>query len=646
VSEGQADGYRRADQDSNEAAAPRGRAQGIAEADSSDASARGQKDGAARGDADALAQAQADDYPRGRKDYYDTRFAESPQSRGEVLQKAAPASSKVASLLSNSALTQMFADIGFGPGGHGGPGVPAGNANPDYRYLRFKKTFPSAEENQAYADGAREGYAEGFRGGYSSAFEMSYKQAYGNGNRRGCDEARRRDYRADFERGARDGRERGYREAYDRAYRDQSRVAYDREFSPASNQTYRDNYDSLYKKHFEEARTAAYSARVNQLYSAAFDNARAAKYQEMYPRYAQSEYQRGQKDEAQDFAQRPVRITGIEATETIVNNVFEPGEALRAHIQVRNFANSEIRPQDLSLQIKARSPELSVVTVKAESLAKSLAPRSVTEIREALEFLANEQAAGRSVKFDVALVYQGKVIDTTTLEVRPNFALQVQLAETPSLKEGLPMPVRAKVTNISNKALNGVVLKVKTDADQIEVAQPTLNVGTIAAGETKVLEYTAIGRNVTSSGALQMGFIATEGGSVTGRRIGLLDLSRQFPVVNDYFIDLANASVSALRAPGVVRLNYTVRNQSRRLMYNSLQVKVRFLNTEDASNFVVIGPNPQFLMPLDRGESVKFTIPVMVKAASKGGVVEVEVQEAGVPVVIHREDFSQGQSLN
>jgi hypothetical protein len=641
LSDGQADGTRRADSDSNAAATPVGRAKGIAEANSSDATDRGRRDGTARGDADALAQAQASDYPRGRKDYKDAQYAQTPQSHSDVLQKPAPAASQLA-------LSQVFSTVASKIQGFADmrAAAPAPSAGPDYRYLQLKKNYPTAEENQAYSSGARAGYAQGFQSAYSAAYNSAYQPAFRQAQDNGCGEARRRDYRADFDHGMVEGRSRGYRESYDREYRRASDFAYGREFTPASDRAYHANYDAFYNRHFEEARSAAYAARVDQLYGAAFDDARSAKYNEMYPKYAESEYARGQKDEAQDFAQRPVRITGIEATETIANSVYEPGEALRVHVQLRNFAGSDLRAEDLAVQIKAKNTDLSTVTIKQETLAKALKAKSVTDVREALEFKANELAAGRSIKFDVAVSYQGRVIDTTTLEVRPNFLTQVELAETPSFKEGIAMPVRVKVTNSGDKAANGIVLSLKTNANQLEVAQPTITVGSLAAGESRVVEYSAIGRDISQAGPIQLGLVATEGGSVTGRRIGLLDLSRQFPLVNDYLIDLANNAVSALRAPGVVRIAYTVKNRSSRIMFNSLQLKVRFLNTEDPTNFVVIGPNPQFLLPTDQGETVNFMVPVLVKAANKGGVIEVEVQEAGKTVVIHREDFSQAQTLN
>jgi hypothetical protein len=626
--------------DSNNAATPEGRAKGIDQANSSDATDRGRRDGTARGDADALAQAQASDYARGRKDYNDAQFSQTPQSHGDVFQKPAPAALRAAlsQQLSVSAASQGLAEMRAA--------APAPSAGPDYRFLNLRRNFPTPEENQAYAAGAREGYAQGFQSGYSTSYNAGYQTAFNFARDKGCEEGRHRDHRADYERGEREGRDRGYRESYDREYRRASDFAYQREFTPASNRAYRANYDAFYNKHFEEARSAAYAARVDQLYGAAFDQARSDKYNEMYPKYAVSEYARGQKDEAQDFAQRPVRITGIEATETIANSVFEPGEALRVHVQLRNFAASDLRAEDLAVQIKARNTDLSTVTIKQESLTKALRAKSVTEVREALEFKANELAAGRSIKFDVAVSYQGRVIDTTTLEVRPNFMTQVELAETPSFKEGIAMPIRVKVTNSGDKTANGIVLNLKTNADQLEVAQPVINVGSLVAGESRIVEYSAIGRSISDASSIPLGFVATESGSVTGRRIGLLDLSRQFPVVNDYFIDLANNAVATLRTPGVVRVTYTVKNRSSRIMFNSLQLKVRFLNSEDPTNFVVIGPNPQFLSPMDQGESVSFMVPVLVKAANKGGVIEVEVQEAGRTVVIHREDFSQAQTLN
>jgi hypothetical protein len=316
------------------------------------------------------------------------------------------------------------------------------------------------------------------------------------------------------------------------------------------------------------------------------------------------------------------------------------------HLQLRNFADSQLRAQDLGVQVTLQDPSQGSATIKQEYLTKSLNAKSLNEVREALEFQFNESAADHAQNVKVTLTYQGKAIDSTVLQVVPRFMLQLELAETPSLKEGLPMPVRVKVKNIGNQPAQGVVLNLKANADQLEVAQPTSQVGAIAAGETKTVEYSVTGRDLSDSSTVQMGFVATEGASVSGRRVGVLDLSRQFPVVNDYRIDLANSGVAALRTAGLTRLNYTIKNVSRRLMYNSLQVKVTFRNTEDAANFVVVGPNPQYLLPMDQGETTSFTIPVLVKAANRGGVIEVEVQEAGRTVVIHREDFSQGQSLN
>jgi hypothetical protein len=64
----------------------------------------------------------------------------------------------------------------------------------------------------------------------------------------------------------------------------------------------------------------------------------------------------------------------------------------------------------------------------------------------------------------------------------------------------------------------------------------------------------------------------------------------------------------------------------------------------DSSGTVVpearwIGFNPQFLLPLERGEPAGFVIPVVMPQGLTSGMVELEVRENGVPVVIHQAKF-------
>jgi hypothetical protein len=124
----------------------------------------------------------------------------------------------------------------------------------------------------------------------------------------------------------------------------------------------------------------------------------------------------------------------------------------------------------------------------------------------------------------------------------------------------------------------------------------------------------------------------------SGRRIGLLDETHEVPVMNDYKISLVNPDLPALAKAGVTRLNYIVRNVNTRLSPKGLQLIVRVLG-DRAQDFSVVGPNPQYLIPLLTGQTTAFVVPMLAKLDGSHGTVELEVQEDGRAVVIHRVNF-------
>ena len=80
---------------------------------------------------------------------------------------------------------------------------------------------------------------------------------------------------------------------------------------------------------------------------------------------------------------------------------------------------------------------------------------------------------------------------------------------------------------------------------------------------------------------------------------------------------------------------------SSRLVFGALELYGRVFdsNGREIPEARWIGFNPQFLLPLERGEQAKFVIPVVLPQGLSGGMVELEVRENGVPVVIHQARF-------
>jgi hypothetical protein len=129
--------------------------------------------------------------------------------------------------------------------------------------------------------------------------------------------------------------------------------------------------------------------------------------------------------------------------------------------------------------------------------------------------------------------------------------------------------------------------------------------------------------------------------NIGSRRVGSLDLSQQVPLVNDYRIRITN-KLDALRKSGVTRANYVIQNVSSRLQFKGLQLVARVKDgrgVELSQITRVIGPNPQYLMPLSRGRSVNFLVPINVMSEIQGGTLELELMEDGNTVTIHQAKF-------
>lgn len=634
-SEGQNDGLRRADNDAMRDATGPGRQRGYEEANASDADARGRNDGTIAGDQEARAQAERVDYPRGRKDYRDERLAEAVESEDSFNQKN-PVEGLVGSISSMAKSLGSWMKASARNNDYAGELENAKANSPDNRYYNPSRSFPSPQETEAYRDGYRNGYNGGFQQRYNAAYDGVYRQAYDRNYELGCQEARRQDYRQDYQRGYNDGRQRGYndqyRVAYDRAYRD----TYNAWFRAASDEAYRGSYQRYYDAHFEAARSAAYRERYDQIYNAAYGVARQRKFNEMYPAYAEAAYKRGRADEAEEFRLKPVQLLDAAATETINNGLFEPGEALRLRVRMRNFSEAALTGRDVKITLQALDAGSAVISEAEASLVKGLKRKSITTVGEALEFRMNENAVNRAKNFRVTLSYQGRNVGEKIVAIQARFMVDMAFAESPELKEGIATKLKVRLRNQSNKATDaGLKVLFRSNPELIEILNDRVAVGILNPGEERVVEFGVIARRGGAVLEVPMVFQSLLG---TERRVGLIDQELRIPLVNDYRIEVGIPGVRALRSAGVSRVEYTIRNVGSRLLMKGLQLKVK-INGENGGNFAVIGPNPQYLSPLLQGQSLSFVVPILSRDSNSGGVLELEVQEDGRTVIISRTEF-------
>lgn len=622
--EGSADGRRRADQDAFAEATPLGRERGLEEARGSDAAQQGHQDGIAAGEREAAHRALEIDYPKGRAEYREELLNAPIQHRDEFSQRPqGPAADRPNSETVHTEREDTLLWTSFS------------GKSPDYRYSNPRGHYPTHQENQAYRDGYRSGYDSGFRDRYDRDYDRAYRQAYEHGLDEGCRDARRRDYRNEYDRGYNEGRSYAYQRSYQQAYDSAFRYSYDSEFPEASRRAYESNYRALYEQHYETARSEAYQQLFQQMYRETFEPARRARFEEVYPTHARQQNERGRADEAEAFRLRPIQLTGAVATETIENGLFEPGEAVRFRFQIRNLSEEPLQGRDILLKVEALTENSAIIPEAQAVLARDLRGKSLTSVTEALEVRMTESSVKKKARFRVSVTYQGRAIGQEVIEITPQFMVNVKFEEDPKFYEGMESTLRINLTNQSSRPTDaGFRVAFNTNRELIEVLDESVHVGVLQAGESKIVNFRVIARGKASRMRLPFSFEAMNGDS---RRIGLLSENRDVPLLNDYRIQL-KSRIEGLRAPGVARVYYTIENINSRATLKSLQVVIR---VEGAAPevFQVIGPNPQYLTPVRRGEKTEFMFPVAATAVNSGGTVEIEVQEDGRTVVIHRAQF-------
>ncbi len=517
---------------------------------------------------------------------------------------------------------------------HGVAALSRGSATPDYRYARERGRYSDPQLRQAYSQGYRSGYQSGFQSSYSSEFRRGEDVGEPQGREQGCREAERVDVRNEFRRGRDEGYRRAYRESFDRAYAVAYRLGYDPAFQRMSEQTYQFRYAGYYATAYEEFRLSAYGERVNELYRAGYAQAESAAYERSYPGFAQVEFDRGVRDETAVFEANPVRFMESGFREQFEDSVIEPGETLGFWFFVRNFADSELSASDLKFEVETSGNGLLPLR-KVDVASAKMPARGAIRVSGAIPVIVSESALNQSVTATVRVFWKGSLLGTKSYRFDVRNRATIEFAERPTIREGLESTLKVRIRNNSSQPINGPIrLELRSDSRQIQIRQAVDEVGALAPGEERLATFRVVGRSDQDSPQLPLAILATDG---SRKRLTVKDFSGSVPVVNDYRVKLLDGSAS-LRRAGVTRLNYEVRNVSSRLVFGALELYARVL---DANGKVIpearwIGFNPQFLLPLERGEKVRFVIPVVMPEGVSAGTVELEIRENGVPVVIHQ----------
>ncbi len=625
-SDGQRDGDRRAEAQASRDAEGPGRAKGREEADRTNSFQEGAAAGAIAGEQRARDTALKQDYPRGRREHQALRFAEPIRSENSEDLAAQPSPIKPAEAgragrFEGFAVDSLLAQMqGFA-------------ASPDFRYARERRQYPDPAKAAAYSEGYRSGYIAGFQSAYSAEFARSEQLALAQGREKGCQAANQVNVRWNYDQGVRQGYQFHYDRAFENSYSLAYRMSYDQAFPRASDASYRQNYPGHYNRAFENFRAEAYRARVDELYRDGYAREEVATFGRSYPAHAARENARGVADEVQDFIARPVRSIEFDSREESPDRVYEPGERVDFSFRLRNFSDQELAGSDLKFEVEVSDAGVTPLRAK-DSATKAIPAHGAIRVQGILPIRFNEAGLGKSSSVTVRAYWRGQLLDTRKIAFKVQNRASIEFAEKPVMREGLETTVKVKVSNVSSAPISGPVsVELRAESTKVELLDTRASLATLEAGESRVVEFRVIGRSELDSENLPFAVQVADG---SRKRVAARDFTGAVPVINDYRVKVAGVA-GGIKA-GVSRIQYVVRNVSSRLLFSSLELHARLLDSQGAvrTDVTWIGFNPQYLLPLERGEQARFVVPVFLKSAVEGGTIELEVRENGVPVVIHR----------
>jgi hypothetical protein len=627
LTDGDAQGQADATAEATRTAVPPARAKGIreAEAETAKVTEQARNDAIRRADSDAQAEAERVDYKRGRDEYRAGRYAEPTKFLGTFSQR------RTSARFDRKAVRPQALRVAYVVPQRPDIPDPDINARPDNRYRKPRRTYEFPVQNEAYGKAYNGSYPDGWRRYFRDLFIRGYRLAYLEGWDTGRYEARNNSYTADRDRGYEEGRQQAYQKAFSEASARARDRAYARAFENARATTYGRVFPGEYERIFEETRRAAYAGRVKEIYDAAYAATYTERYSQTYAVASREQYARGRRDEADVFNRQPVRVTDIRAVGALEDGVIEPNETVRLTVRVRNFSKQTIRGSEIRLLVQGRG--LALDEFDARPVA-DLGPESEAEFTETFAIRFPEAAAGFNAGLTVRANYNERESDTQGIEVPVRYVTVVKIDDKAPLAEGIARTVTISVRNISSKPLSpDAILKLSADTNEAEIAERQAQVGGLGPGESRTLNFTVTARTPQANLALPLAV------NISGdnRKLGSFVASPRFNVTNPYRI-VGRLTGGGLRAAGTGRVEYTFRNDSATETYHGLQLRARVIS-DDPGSVEILGPNTQYLTPLGKSRSASFVLPMVVRKANTGGIIELELLEDGVPVVIHRMNF-------
>lgn len=627
LTDGNGQGQADAEAEAARTAVPPARTKGIreAEAETAQITDQARNDAVRRADSDAQAEAERVDYKRGHDEYRAGRFAEPTKFLGTFSQRRTAVNFNQGlnrpPVLRVAHVVPQRPDIPD----------PDISARPDNRYRKPRRTYEFPVQNEAYGRAYNGSYPDGWRRHFRDLFIRGYRLAYLEGWDTGRYEARNNSYTADRDRGYEEGRRDAYQKTYSSAFTSARDRSYARAFENARATTYGRVYPGEYERVFEETRRAAHAGRAKEIYDAVYATTYSERYSQTYAVASREQHARGRRDEADIFNRQPVRVTAIRAVGALEDGVIEPNEIVRLTVRVRNFSKQTIRGSQIRLLVQGTG--LALDEYDARPVA-DLGPESEAEFTDTFGIRFPEAAAGFNAVLMVKANYNEGESDAQPIEVPIRYVTVVKMDESAPLAEGIARTVTVSVRNISSKPLSpDAVLRLSTNSEQAEITERQASVGGLGPGESRNLNFTVTARTPDSKLALPVAVNI----SGVNRKLGSFVASPRFTVTNPYRI-VGRLTGGGLRKAGTGRVEYTFRNDSATESYHGLQLRARVISDEPGA-VEVLGPNTQYLTPLGKSRSASFVLPMVVRRANTGGVIELELLEDGVPVVIHRMNF-------
>lgn len=488
-----------------------------------------------------------------------------------------------------------------------------------------------------YKPAYEQGFLSTFKTEYVATYKLAYETQYRPYQEQGCREARKADYRRDYDQAYRRSFDETYRLVFDQVYRTTFDKAYREMFATASAESYDRNYPGHYDVHYAAAKAKAFEARKDQLYAEAFHSAKAAEYATKYPGYKKIVVARGRADEADEFARIPVRLIGIAMKESIKDGVQEPGEKLTVDMDLRNFAETPITANEIDIRAVAKTAGVAIPGSVA-ILTKGLAAKSLTHVIGALDVRLDESALGKTALLEIQISVRGNRLATETIKLTAKTLTTLALLETPVVRLGYPGSVRVRVTNQSSLALpENATLGLTTNMQGVVFSKSSDAVDGLRAGEARDVSFPFNADNYQDG--QQVKFVASLN-LASGRRIGLLNESREVPSIQDYQFRMSGSNDNAdLRKKGKERMKIAVKNVSSRQATETLTLTVS-ITGPNAANFQFVKGNQMAYSPIAPGqESDSDKIVINSRKENSGGTLVFEVREGGRLLGITRQNF-------